>query len=577
MRKFNIFSKVGFRFGVRNKGSATPSSHSSILHVGNIAHNAYYNARAVERDGYESDILCHDYYHYAACPEWLALGTEGVSLSDLGNDFFPNFFQFASAHAMRPRSFCQGPTHIAVNYLWLRRTGQTELANVAWNCLQYQRFKSTADHLQVPSHVSWTKQQFYRSLLRLKVAKGFFSELEAGFECEQRALEMLELISKVVRAELKLNSLPMRREYLDYIEQYLTANLKADILARVRDFRESGESVAIGFETFAARYEVNKEEFDGVLPEDIDPYLSQLGAWKEIGKLYDFKIFYSTHPIFAYLSGCRPYGAYEHGTIRTIPMQNDALGRLTRAAYLNSSVCFVTNADYLSADERLPLAHQQTVFIPHGFDDSESVAFYETNSSISPPSDRVVFIAPARHAWLDKTNGNSKGNDLIIRAVHKLHKQGHRNFVVQFVSYGDDINDSKLLIQKLKVSQYFEWLPSQTRPDLWARYMSSHAVLDQFIIPAIGAIGVETLALGRRLINADNGSMAKFFECDSPLMGANNVQELVSRMQDVLNDPLDSKGIGASGREWFMKNHSEAHIRNQFLIGLEKLKSTDIY
>ena len=41
-----------------------------VLHIGNIANNAYNNARIQRQYGIEADVICYDYYHIMSCPEW---------------------------------------------------------------------------------------------------------------------------------------------------------------------------------------------------------------------------------------------------------------------------------------------------------------------------------------------------------------------------------------------------------------------------------------------------------------------------------------------------------------------------
>lgn len=42
----------------------------TVLHIGNIANNAYNNAKLLEKVGFRCDVICPDYYHIMACPEW---------------------------------------------------------------------------------------------------------------------------------------------------------------------------------------------------------------------------------------------------------------------------------------------------------------------------------------------------------------------------------------------------------------------------------------------------------------------------------------------------------------------------
>ncbi len=48
-----------------------------VLHVGNIANNAYNNAKFLRRKGIEADVLCYDYSHIMAQPEWEDAEFEG--------------------------------------------------------------------------------------------------------------------------------------------------------------------------------------------------------------------------------------------------------------------------------------------------------------------------------------------------------------------------------------------------------------------------------------------------------------------------------------------------------------------
>lgn len=41
-----------------------------VLHVGNIAKNAYHNAEFLRRRGVEADVLCYDYPPIMGQPEW---------------------------------------------------------------------------------------------------------------------------------------------------------------------------------------------------------------------------------------------------------------------------------------------------------------------------------------------------------------------------------------------------------------------------------------------------------------------------------------------------------------------------
>ena len=57
-----------------------------------------------------------------------------------------------------------------------------------------------------------------------------------------------------------------------------------------------------------------------------------------------------------------------------------------------------------------------------------------------------------------------------------------------------------------------QWLAPLQKQDLWKAYLSSHAVLDQFVLPSFGGVTFEALALGCRVLtNVDTAAAQRFF------------------------------------------------------------------
>jgi glycosyltransferase involved in cell wall biosynthesis len=91
----------------------------SVLHIGNIANNAYLNASILNAAGIDCDVLCYDYYHVMACPEWesAVFDTNGV------DQFRPRWSEIDLRGFERPRWFAQGSLNTCLNYLIAKRTG----------------------------------------------------------------------------------------------------------------------------------------------------------------------------------------------------------------------------------------------------------------------------------------------------------------------------------------------------------------------------------------------------------------------------------------------------------------------
>ena len=100
-----------------------------------------------------------------------------------------------------------------------------------------------------------------------------------------------------------------------------------------------------------------------------------------------------------------------------------------------------------------------------------------------------------------------------------------------------------------------------SKKDLWIRYCTSHAVVDQFVSPALGGVGFETMALGLRLISAlDRNQTERFFGEAPPCLDATSAEMCAVRMRQVIEDPDDKLGYGEAASQWMTKYHSAERI-----------------
>ena len=106
-----------------------------VLHVGNIANNAYNNARIQRQHGIEADVLCHDYYHTMASPEW----EDGNFVGEAGDSDFPDWWAVDLKGFRRPRWFAQGPLDPSIRYLLAYRTKSLH-AHWLWHLLEAERW-----------------------------------------------------------------------------------------------------------------------------------------------------------------------------------------------------------------------------------------------------------------------------------------------------------------------------------------------------------------------------------------------------------------------------------------------------
>lgn len=105
-----------------------------ILHIGNIANNAFRNAEILNRLGLRSDVLCYGYYHVMGCPEWEhgAFDASGINFDR------PDWSTVELAGYARPRWFAQGTLETAIAYLIARNEDSSE-QDALWEVLKREQ------------------------------------------------------------------------------------------------------------------------------------------------------------------------------------------------------------------------------------------------------------------------------------------------------------------------------------------------------------------------------------------------------------------------------------------------------
>src|SRR5204862_1199038 len=137
-----------------------------------------------------------------------------------------------------------------------------------------------------------------------------------------------------------------------------------------------------------------------------------------------------------------------------------------------------------------------------------------------------------------------------------LVKREGLKFKLVFVEWGIEVDESRKLIEELGLSAIVEWIPTLKKRDLWGRYCTAHAVVDQFVSPALGGVGFETMALGLRLITAiDREQTARFFGEAPPCLDATTPEMCAAQMRQVIEDPDDQLRRGEAASRWMANYH----------------------
>lgn len=306
------------------------------------------------------------------------------------------------------------------------------------------------------------------------------------------------------------------------------------------------------------------DDLETINPRDRVTFLCYYGIFGaqflDIFDKYDVVQGYSIDGCLCVANGLEQFISYEHGTLRDLPFGNDFYGVATRLAYHASTSVFVTNSDVLPSVERMGLDPDRIVCLPHAFDDTKLMSFRTSNPDLQPAAGPPIIFSPTRQHWKDKSGSWTKGNDILLRAAALVAAEGH-DFRLHLVAWGKELDDSRALITELGIADKVVWLPTMQKRELWRAYCTAHAVADQFVLPALGGVGFETMALGRRLITSvDAAQLTHFFGEAPPCLAASTVEECVEQLRLVISDPEDKADLGLAAQKWMSVYHSAERI-----------------
>jgi hypothetical protein len=578
-----------------------------VLHIGNIANNAYNNAKIQRSCGIEADVLCYDYYHVMGTPEW-----EDGGLTTTVDPQFPDWWATNLGGFKRPDWFVQGPAAICIKYLSARANRQ-KFRRAIWRwvlegeywCLVEDRAWQTGLRRQVSRYREGIGARLYSMLMHSATYIGLLDPFDS---IRQRLIRSKSILRQRVIVPIIIagRTSPTFRRVAMLAAILLrfgirNTDVKSNRLAWVDD--EDRKAIRSNFSTawilvsfalaaahasLAAVVHVitsparafSYSKHSKVCQAELllkfrqqEPNVSE-ELWRQLSNYlqhhtrrfgpalesYDIIQGYSIDGIIPLSLGNSNFCCYEHGTLRNIPFEDTLTGLICRLAYKNAPGVFITNSDVMGSVHQLRLDERKVCCLPHAFDDLKLDRFRMSNPSIVPDSTLVHFFCPSRQHWRDQDPSLTKGSDLMLRAAAEVAAEGHK-FRLTLVEWGVDIEASKQLIRELGLEQFVSWVSPMGKSALWGQYCSSHAVMDQFSLAALGGVGFETLALGRRLITKIDARQLEFFFGQAPpVLPATNQLEIFNSMRSVVLDPVDATQIGEAGRQWIKDYHSARRI-----------------
>ena len=372
-----------------------------VLHVGNIANNAYLNAKFLRRAGVDCHVMSYDYYDVMATPEW-----EG--------------------DAPRPLWFAQGPARMCAEYLEALVEGDVVRAQLRKRQLALARW------LLAPVALRPSQSGFRRFVLG-----GYFEARRTASRLRIRSLWLISWLWNWWQrnAGLRIRSVVRRAGGVGS--------------ASAIDSNAGGPQPVDGAEARLGRSAELVSEFDRLFPDREDrlttaealDWFWRVGDWERLFARYDIVQCYATDPIRALVTAKHPYVAFEHGTLRDFTMGDDPLHRLNALAYRSADHVLITNGDCLAYAERLGIDRYTPMVHPVDVEQHATARVGRAAEIRRRLGADTLLLCPLRHDWA------IKGTDVHLRALPELVKQHGPGTVLALCEWGAEIDRSVELIE----------------------------------------------------------------------------------------------------------------------------------
>lgn len=515
-----------------------------VLHIGNIANNAWQNAKLMRQLGFECDVICYDYYHCMGAPEW---DEADFDSKEIGDHFAPQWHRTKLNGFRRPEWFVQGRQVTCIRYLcqddgnrraglWKRLMQQNATAAPGlfdsysvdlWRRRIRNRVRRLAASVVVRTSGTFNRVKQWANGHRGRPSAGWVRAVVLGLLGTGRMLGKLLLPPGARELEKKLSV------------QVVTDDLAKELM-----------------QDFARRF---PERSDRLSHRDFTNFLSVPAIWMNLLSRYDVIQGYATDPIIPML--CQvPFFAFEHGTLRDIPFEDSPRGRLTALAYSRAEQAFVTNADCVEKGEAI-CGKEKATFINHPFDerhlpDGQDAARLRAELCKSLGCDKLVFF-PTRNDWVKGTGYADKGNDVFLRAVRCLREDLGIRVGVVLCEWGKNVRQSKQLIGEMGYEKATRWVAPMAGRRFIVMCMAADLVVDQFILGAFGGVLFKSLAAGAPVCTyLDEGAMLARYGEAPPVVNCRTTEEVVEKVGHLFRSEEAASRMRAASKAWIERYHS---------------------
>lgn len=500
------------------------------LHIGNIANNAYLNAKILNERGVPSDVLCLDYYHVMGLPEWEDADFKG----NHNDDFYPDLSKVDLNGFKRPSWFIQGGKLDAIKYL------------IAKNEKSFFKSQYYEIKLKISNLLNEHSNKKYK--LFLSKFKSLFVKLNSLFSKFSR---LRRLYKYPLLAIIGLIFLPLTIFFILY---KLTEKVKLIELRENRNFFQ--KRIDLIKQNIMLNFKDRAELFDF---EVLYNYEKEVYYWRKLFKYYDKVYAYGIDGIYPLLAD-KEYYAFEHGTLRKMPFDNDHNGIRAFLSYKFAKGVFITNADNIIAAKKLGL--ENYTFIPHPVNEEPIAKIGTDNNNLKLKEkyncDFLVYH-PARQHW-DKQSRDlnyEKGNDIFIEGFARFVKEINPNAKAILSEWGMMLDESKKLINELGIEENIIWSKPVHNFQMTKIIQSVDIVADQFFLGSFGDIMPKACLSKKPTIMYLNEELHKWcFDDMPPVFNTRNSLEVYESLKSVYLNPTGLKEQGEKSLQWYLKYHS---------------------
>ncbi len=601
-----------------------------VLHIGNIANYAYNIGAILQTKNIRSDVINWDYYHVNSRPEWEELDFDA---SAVGDPYFPKLSPGALGSPIPDWYICASQ-RMAIAYLVARNDGRMMRSRVIRKLIDRYMLKladSRYRALQKRLPTARLMEAFCMDLAglgKLNLLRASFSFLNAlrrtrGSSSVYADPELEGATpAAVTRPVLGAKAKQAKAAAASAASEPKHGAAQSDsgrVGARLPQFRDSvrfeviehplsdkafvesesgGDAAAIHRKiAHVTRNLYRFDPFDKkvidwvteyveaypnrlLMPSLLKQFEHLLPLLRRLFEPYDLIIGYGVDGIWPMVAG-KKYLAYEFGTIRNIPFDDNNQGKLAFLAYRNAEKTVITNSDTQSSADALRLNY---MFLPHVINEGgkpaaeEAAAFRGYLEQSCGGGDFFIFHPPRQHWSSERDTNWDKGNDRLFRGFAAFVKETGADARLIAVAWGEHVEKSRRLIASLGIEDKVTWITTQPHRHMMRYLAACDVVADQFTIKTFGGIPPKAFYLGKPVITAFDPNMHEWcFSEMPPLMSCMNAEDVFGALRHLYLDPAARSKLGTRAAEWYSRYNSNAVIRDQLArVVTETIRNAEV-